>query len=107
MYLTTMFFSLLGITLACPGKEKSNTAAVSIEQNSGMAISVGGISCLHCVETIIKSLKSLEEIAYVKYNAKDDVFHVVIKDGYTFDEKRIKEAVEKVGYTYKGLKKLN
>lgn len=107
MYLTTIFFTFLGVTLACPGHEKENTASVSIEQNSGMAISVGGISCLHCVETITKSLKSLEEVEDVKYSAKEDVFYVVIKDGYHFDEERIKKAVEKVGYSYKGLKKLN
>lgn len=107
MYLTTIFFTFLGVALACPGHEEKKTASVSVEQSSGMAISVGGISCLHCVETITKSLKSLREVEDVKYNAKEDLFYIVIKSGYSFDEKRIKEAVEKAGYSYKGLKKLN
>lgn len=68
-------------------------------------LSVGGISCADCIEHIKNELMKLEEVKDVHYDAKNSVFYVVIKEGFKFDEKRIKFAIERIGYKYKGLVK--
>jgi|DewCreStandDraft_2_1066082.scaffolds.fasta_scaffold14153_4 copper chaperone CopZ len=96
-----------GISFACPDEKEKNVSAINIKQSNGKPISVGGISCSHCVEEVINALKSLDEVKDVYYDAKNDVFYISIKDGYTFDESRIKSAIEKAGYSYKGIKQIN
>jgi len=98
-----------GIAFACPGEKetKIKTTSISVKQANGNPISVGGISCAHCVEEVINAIKSIDEVNDVSYDAKNDVFYVYIKDGYSFDENKVKTAIEKAGYTYKGIKKLN
>ncbi|MEO0223947.1 MAG: heavy-metal-associated domain-containing protein [candidate division WOR-3 bacterium] len=96
-----------GVAFACPDDKDKKVSAIKVNQSNGKPISVGGISCSHCVEEVINALKSLDEVKEVYYDAKNDVFYVSIKDGYTFDENRIKSAIEKAGYSYKGIKQIN
>jgi copper chaperone CopZ len=96
-----------GISFACPDEKEKNVSAINVKQFNGKPISVGGISCSHCVEEVINALKSLDEVKDVHYDVKNDVFYISIKDGYSFDENKIKLAIEKAGYSYKGIKKLN
>ena len=83
----------------------AQTKLIKVEQNNGYPISVGGISCVDCIEHIKNELMKLEEVKDVHYDAKNSVFYVVIKEGFKFDEKRIKFAIERIGYKYKGLVK--
>ncbi len=83
----------------------AQTKSIKIEQNNGYPISVGGISCADCIEHIKNALMNLEEVKDVHYDTKNNVFYVVIKEGFKFDEKRIKSAIENIGYKYKGLVK--
>jgi len=83
----------------------AQTKLIKVEQNNGYPISVGGISCADCIEHIKNELMKLEEVKDVHYDAKNSVFYVVIKEGFKFDEKRIKFAIERIGYKYKGLVK--
>lgn len=96
-----------GFSFACPDDKDKNVSAIKVNQSNGKPISVGGISCSHCVEEVINALKSLDEVKDVYYDAKNDVFYVSIKYGYSFDESRIKSAIEKAGYSYKGIKNIN
>lgn len=96
-----------GVAFACPDDKSKKVSAINVKQSDGKPISVGGISCSHCVEEVINALKSLDEVKEVYYDARNDVFYVSIKDGYTFDENRIKSAIEKAGYSYKGIKQIN
>jgi len=105
LFIPIMIF--FGVSFACPGEKDRNVSAIHIKQATGKPISVGGISCSHCVEEVINALKSLDEVKDVHYDAKNDVFYVSMKDGYTFDENKIKLAIEKAGYSYKGIKQIN
>jgi copper chaperone CopZ len=83
----------------------AQTKSVKVQQENGYPISVGGISCADCIEHIKNALMKLEEVKDVHYDAKKDVFYISIKEGFKFDENKIKLAIENIGYKYKGLVK--
>ncbi len=106
--------TFVGISFACPGegKEKAHqhetsASAVAVSQANGIPISVDGISCSHCVEEVKNALLKLDEVKDVSYDAKKDLFYIVLKDGYKLDEQKIKDTIEKAGYHYKGIKQMN
>ncbi len=107
----TLILIFVGIAFACPGDEKAHAhkasvSEVAVSQANGTPISVDGISCSHCVEEVKSALLKLDEVKDVSYDAKKEVFYVVLKDGYKFDENKIKDTIEKAGYHYKGIKKV-
>ncbi|MEO0144653.1 MAG: heavy-metal-associated domain-containing protein [candidate division WOR-3 bacterium] len=108
-----MMLIFVSFALACPGEEHAKSDkvgkvdAASVSQANGNPIVVGGISCSHCVEEVKNAIKSVEGVKDVSYDTKENVFYVVMKDGYSFDEVKIKTAIEKAGYSYKGLKNKN
>ncbi len=106
MRLFLIALNFVGLAFACPDEKKvGKVDAASVYQVSGVPIVVGGISCYHCVEQVKNAIKSLEGVKDVTYNSKESVFYIVMEDSYKFDEEKIKSAIEKAGYSYKGLKK--
>lgn len=103
LILATIF--VVYITLIEHKPLNAQTKSIKVEQNNGYPISVGGIACADCIEHIKNALMKLEEVKDVYYDQNKNVFYVVIKEGYKFDEEKIKTSIEKIGYKYKGLAK--
>jgi copper chaperone CopZ len=87
-----------------PQQGQKVRSAINVSQYSGKPISVGGIACADCVNEVINAIKSVEGVEDVNYDSKNDLFYISMKDGYQFDEVKIKQAIEKAGYSYKGSK---
>jgi len=103
LILATIFVAY--ITLIDYRPLNAQTKFIKVEQNNNYPIIVGGIYCVGCIEHIKFALMKLEEVKDVSYDAKNNVFYVVIKEGYKFNEERIKFTIENIGYKYKGLVK--
>lgn len=78
-------------------EEKATAAPAGLVQAS---VSIGGMTCEHCVMSVTKGLNEVEGIAEVLVTL-DDSTAVIKYDAAVVDMDDIKAAVEKRGYTVK------
>ena len=76
----------------------------SIKENKGMEITVkiNGMMCPHCENHVKTALEELENVTEVTADFKNA--QAVIKASGAVDSNKIKEAVEKAGYEFVGIK---
>jgi P-type Cu+ transporter len=62
------------------------------------AVRVGGMTCASCVARVERALGELEEIKYARVNFATETAYVDLKPGESWDEARVREAVDGAGY---------
>lgn len=96
-----LFFLIVAGFVACNGgtakTEEKAAAPAEIVQTS---LSIGGMTCEHCVMSVTKGINELEGIAEVSVTL-DDSTALVKYDAAVLNLDDIKAAVEKRGYTVK------
>ncbi|MFV0593889.1 MAG: heavy-metal-associated domain-containing protein [Draconibacterium sp.] len=97
-----VLFLLLTIGLfACGSAEKkTETKSATPVEMTEVSLSIGGMTCDHCVMSVEKGINSLEGIEAVKVTL-DDSTAVVKYNASVLKLADIKEAVKKRGYKVK------
>jgi len=99
-----VLFLLLAIGLfACGSAEKkTETKSATPVEVTEVSLSIGGMTCDHCVMSVEKGINSLEGIEAVKVTLDDDDSTAVVKyNAAVLQLDDIKEAVKKRGYVVK------
>ncbi|MCK3682666.1 copper ion binding protein [Maribellus sp. YY47] len=97
-----VLFLLLTVGLfACGSAEKkTETKATAQAEITEVSLSIGGMTCEHCVMSVEKGINSLEGIEAVKVTLADSTA-VVKYNASVLQLDDIKEAVKKRGYEVK------
>ena len=91
-FLTTIFMGSL--TFSTP-----STAAETHYQ-----LQVDGLACPFCEYNIEKKVGKLDGVLKVKANLKEGVVNVLVADGKTLPEKKVKQEITDAGFTLKSIK---
>jgi copper chaperone len=102
MRITLVLTILVVLSGSCKPKSSANQA-VAVNQPVTVEMSVTGMSCMGCVETVRSSIAALEGIDSVSVSL-DSARATVIYRPKEVDTKKIKDAVELNGYKISGIK---
>jgi copper chaperone len=92
--LTVVFF-------ACSSPEKKTTEkSAEPAQMVEASLSIGGMTCEHCVMSVTKGIKGVEGVESVAVTLEDSTA-VVKYDAAMVDTDDLQKAIEKRGYTVK------
>lgn len=75
------------------------------QDSEKIVIRVDGLSCPFCAYGLEKNLKKLEGVERVDIKVNDGIAEVTLKEGKKLDDKALKEAVKKAGFTPREIKR--
>ncbi|MBK7711250.1 MAG: heavy-metal-associated domain-containing protein [Bacteroidales bacterium] len=88
------------IAVSCSGNTKNSVQTEQNKEVSVLEVSIGGMSCTGCEQTIQNNVGKLEGIKSVKATYTTGIAMIEYYDGIT-DTAVIKEAINGSGYTVK------
>ncbi len=80
-------------------KDKGQEADGKIEAGVSVGITVKGLACPFCVHGLGKKLKKIKGVQAVDIELKTGVARVTFDKGVKPDEKALREAIKKAGFT--------
>jgi len=92
----------VGLFACSSGEKKTEQQATAPAEIVEASLSIGGMTCEHCVMSVTKGINGLEGIEAVSVTL-DDSTAVVKYDAAVVNMDDIKKAVEKRGYTVKSV----
>ena len=95
-----ILFVYILITVSCSGNVKKTVRAAESQEPSVMEVSIGGMSCTGCEQTIQNNVGKLEGIKSVKASFTTGTAIIEYFQGEV-DTTRIGEAIKGSGYTVK------
>lgn len=88
------------ISAGCGEKGKKQESPAATQQAALVEVSIGGMSCTGCEQTVQNKLSKLEGVTYVKASFTDGKAVVEYIPSVT-DTLKIREAIASTGYTCK------
>jgi len=95
-----ILLAFLIILVSCSGNSKKTEKTESVMEASLIEVSIGGMTCTGCEQTIQKTISSLEGVKSVKASFTTGIAVVEYFPSKT-DTLKIKDAVNGTGYTVK------
>ena len=95
-----LIFVFLYIALSCTGNNKKSESGNVQQEISMMEVSIGGMTCLGCEQTIQKNVGKLEGIKSVKASFTDGKAFIEYIPSLV-DSLKIKSTITESGYTVK------
>lgn len=95
-----LFFVFLYTALSCTGNNKKSEEGNIHQEISMIEVSIGGMSCTGCEQTIQNNVGKLDGIKSVKATFTNGIAIIEYYEGMT-DTTVIKEAISGCGYTVK------
>ena len=93
-----IFFVCILIAVSCSGNDKKTVKTGEIKEASIIEVSIGGMSCTGCEQTIQNNVGKLEGIKSVKASYTTGIAMIEYFQGMV-DTTRIREAINSSGYT--------
>ncbi len=87
--LIMMLFSLIAMTTVFAQDNNGQTATIAVD----------GLSCPFCAYGLEKNLKKMNGVESVKIDLKTGKATVTLKQGTDVDDKTLRQAVKKAGFT--------
>lgn len=69
-----------------------------------IVVEVDGLACPFCAYGLEKKLKKLEGVEAIHIDVDKGITDIKLKEGQTLSEEKIKDAVEKAGFTIRDIK---
>jgi len=92
----------VGLLACSSGEKKTEQQAAQPTEIVETSLSIGGMTCEHCVMSVTKGINGLEGIEAVSVTLEDSTA-VVKYDAAAVNIDDLKKAVEKRGYTVKSV----
>jgi len=90
-FLITLFMSSLAFS------------TVSAAAETHYQLQVDGLACPFCEYNIEKKVGKLDGVLKVKANLKEGVVNVLVADGKTLSEKKVKQEITDAGFTLRSI----
>ncbi len=76
----------------------------SVAAEAHYELQVDGLVCPFCEHSIEKNLGKIEGVNMVKANLKEGTVAILVADGHSLSEERIRQAITDAGFTLKSIK---
>lgn len=70
-------------------------------------VSVNGMVCAFCVQSITKKLQALDQVSDVKVDLDKKLVTILVKEGENLSDQSVKEGIEKAGYAVNAIERSN
>lgn len=91
-------FFILAAALLTAGIAHAGTALQDKKAESTVTLSVNGMTCESCVQTVTKALKGVDGVKDVKVSLQEKKATVTLVGGAKTTEEQLAKAVQKAGY---------